>query len=114
MAACSAPRYRHSADPALVVSGPWRESSDSLKAFGAALKAFRERSLLTQEQLAERLNYWHASVASIEQGRRIPTARFVERAEEVLEAFGRHGGEGKPRVGQLPVCYDPDRDAAVK
>ncbi|MER6925416.1 LLM class F420-dependent oxidoreductase, partial [Streptomyces spiralis] len=22
--------------------------------------------------------------------------------------------EGKPRVGQLPVCYDTDRDAAVK
>ncbi len=28
--------------------------------------------------------------------------------------FDRHGGTGKPRVGQLPVCYDPDRDAAVK
>ncbi|MET8244463.1 LLM class F420-dependent oxidoreductase [Streptomyces sp. NPDC005202] len=32
----------------------------------------------------------------------------------LLEAFDRHGGEGKPRVGQLPVCYDPDRDTAVK
>ncbi|MER6982327.1 LLM class F420-dependent oxidoreductase [Streptomyces carpinensis] len=32
----------------------------------------------------------------------------------LLQAFDRHGGEGKPRVGQLPVCYDTDRDAAVK
>ncbi|MET8214672.1 Scr1 family TA system antitoxin-like transcriptional regulator [Streptomyces hirsutus] len=64
------------------------ESSDSLRAFGAALKTFRERALLTQEQLAERLNYSHASVASVEQGRRMPTLVFVERAEEELDAFG--------------------------
>ncbi|MFE2022473.1 helix-turn-helix domain-containing protein [Streptomyces sp. NPDC059499] len=64
------------------------EPSDSLKAFGAALKVFRERALLTQEQLAEQLVYSHASVASIEQGRRMPTAHFVERAEDVLDAFG--------------------------
>jgi transcriptional regulator with XRE-family HTH domain len=64
------------------------EPSDSLKAFGAALKVFRERALLTQEQLAERLTYSLASVASIEQGRRMPTAHFVERAEDALEAFG--------------------------
>ncbi|MCK8437697.1 LLM class F420-dependent oxidoreductase [Streptomyces sp. D2-8] len=32
----------------------------------------------------------------------------------LLEAFDRHGGQGKPRVGQLPVCYDPDRDTAVE
>ncbi|BBA95635.1 putative dehydrogenase [Actinacidiphila reveromycinica] len=31
----------------------------------------------------------------------------------LLEAFDREGGAGKPRVGQLPVCYDPDREAAV-
>ncbi|MBB1258941.1 LLM class F420-dependent oxidoreductase [Streptomyces alkaliterrae] len=31
----------------------------------------------------------------------------------LLRDFDRHGGSGKPRVGQLPVCYDPDRSAAV-
>ncbi|MFJ6213457.1 LLM class F420-dependent oxidoreductase [Streptomyces sp. NPDC092296] len=31
----------------------------------------------------------------------------------LLEAFDRYGGAGKPRVGQLPVCYDPDAGAAV-
>ncbi|MBL1290922.1 LLM class F420-dependent oxidoreductase [Streptomyces sp. For3] len=32
---------------------------------------------------------------------------------ELLSEFDRHGGAGKPRVGQVPVCYDPDRDAAI-
>jgi G6PDH family F420-dependent oxidoreductase len=32
---------------------------------------------------------------------------------ELIAGFDRHGGAGKPRVGQLPVCYDPDRDAAI-
>ncbi|GAA3091924.1 LLM class F420-dependent oxidoreductase [Streptomyces rectiviolaceus] len=32
---------------------------------------------------------------------------------ELLASFDRHGGSGKPRVGQLPVCYDTDKDAAV-
>ncbi|MFF1699433.1 LLM class F420-dependent oxidoreductase [Streptomyces sp. NPDC058257] len=31
----------------------------------------------------------------------------------LIESFDRHGGSGKPRVGQLPVCYDTDKDAAV-
>ncbi|MCZ4121881.1 LLM class F420-dependent oxidoreductase [Streptomyces sp. H39-S7] len=37
----------------------------------------------------------------------------TEPEAELLEAFDRSGGTGKPRVGQLPVCYDPDRDAAI-
>ncbi|MBT2399553.1 LLM class F420-dependent oxidoreductase [Streptomyces sp. ISL-100] len=38
----------------------------------------------------------------------------TEPERELLDAFDRHGGAGKPRVGQLPVCFDTDRDAAVK
>ncbi|WP_329439459.1 LLM class F420-dependent oxidoreductase [Streptomyces sp. NBC_01426] len=37
----------------------------------------------------------------------------TEPKHDLLEAFDAHGGAGKPRVGQLPVCYDTDRDAAV-
>ncbi|MGW6413334.1 LLM class F420-dependent oxidoreductase [Streptomyces vinaceus] len=37
----------------------------------------------------------------------------TEPKRELLELFDAHGGAGKPRVGQLPVCYDTDRDAAV-
>ncbi|MEU3919983.1 helix-turn-helix transcriptional regulator [Streptomyces sp. NPDC029004] len=64
------------------------EQSDSLKAFGAVLKVFRERAALTQEQLAPLVCYSHACVASIEQGRRMPPGDFVERAEEALDSFG--------------------------
>ncbi|GGT29722.1 LLM class F420-dependent oxidoreductase [Streptomyces purpureus] len=37
----------------------------------------------------------------------------IEPKSELVEAFDRHGGAGKPRVGQLPVCYDTDREAAL-
>ncbi|MGP3984802.1 helix-turn-helix domain-containing protein [Streptomyces sp. KR80] len=64
------------------------ESSGSLKAFGAVAKVFRERAGLTQEGLAPLVRYSPQTVASIEQGRRLPPADFVERAEEALDAFG--------------------------
>ncbi|MGW6057440.1 LLM class F420-dependent oxidoreductase [Streptomyces sp. NPDC055189] len=37
----------------------------------------------------------------------------TEPKAKLIESFDRHGGSGKPRVGQLPVCYDTDKDAAV-
>ncbi|MEU8579175.1 LLM class F420-dependent oxidoreductase [Streptomyces abikoensis] len=37
----------------------------------------------------------------------------TEPRKELLDSFDSHGGAGKPRVGQLPVCFDRDRDAAV-
>ncbi|SNT55714.1 F420-dependent oxidoreductase, G6PDH family [Actinacidiphila glaucinigra] len=33
---------------------------------------------------------------------------------ELVAAFDEQGGSGKPRVGQLPVSYDPDRATAVR
>ncbi|GHF20206.1 LLM class F420-dependent oxidoreductase [Streptomyces morookaense] len=38
----------------------------------------------------------------------------TEPKKELVEAFDRFGGAGKPRIGQLAVCYDPDRDAAIE
>jgi transcriptional regulator with XRE-family HTH domain len=64
------------------------ETSDSLKTFGAVVKGFRKRAGLTQEELAERVQYSVQTVASIEQGRRFPPPDFITRAEEVLDAFG--------------------------
>ncbi|MFD7502342.1 LLM class F420-dependent oxidoreductase [Streptomyces sp. NPDC059850] len=37
----------------------------------------------------------------------------TEPKPELVDAFERHGGGGKPRIGQLPIAYDPDRDAAI-
>lgn len=38
----------------------------------------------------------------------------VEPDRELIAGFAEHGGAGKPAVGQLPVCWDPDRGAAVR
>jgi G6PDH family F420-dependent oxidoreductase len=38
----------------------------------------------------------------------------VEPKGELSEMFESAGGAGKPKVGQLPICYDADKDAAVK
>ncbi|MFR9758010.1 helix-turn-helix domain-containing protein [Streptomyces sp. TR06-5] len=71
------------------------DGSDSLKAFGEVVKAFRKRARLTQEEFAPRVRYSGPTVASIEQGRRFPPADFVERAEEVLDAFGALRGAAR-------------------
>ncbi|MDT9688877.1 TIGR03557 family F420-dependent LLM class oxidoreductase [Streptomyces sp. P9(2023)] len=46
-------------------------------------------------------------------GRHADVLIAVEPDEDLPRAFAAHGGAGKPCVGQLPVCYDPDRAAAV-
>ncbi|MFD8695424.1 LLM class F420-dependent oxidoreductase [Kitasatospora sp. MBT66] len=38
----------------------------------------------------------------------------VEPDPELVAGFARHGGAGKPAVGQVPVCWDIDREAAVR
>ncbi|BFO20361.1 hypothetical protein SHKM778_67490 [Streptomyces sp. KM77-8] len=53
-------------------NGSEAELSDSLKTFGAVLKALREESGLTQEEFAVRVRYSAAYVAKIEQGKRFP------------------------------------------
>ncbi|WP_448614251.1 TIGR03557 family F420-dependent LLM class oxidoreductase [Modestobacter sp. URMC 112] len=37
----------------------------------------------------------------------------TEPRPELTETFQAAGGAGKPRVGQMPICYDTDRAAAV-
>jgi transcriptional regulator with XRE-family HTH domain len=60
------------------------ELSDSLKTFGAVLKALREAAGLTQEGFAPRVRYSAAYVAKIEQGKRFPPENLPGRAEEAL------------------------------
>jgi G6PDH family F420-dependent oxidoreductase len=38
----------------------------------------------------------------------------VEPEAELGEMFAAAGGAGKPRIGQLPICWDPSRDAAIE
>ncbi|AWZ08414.1 MULTISPECIES: LLM class F420-dependent oxidoreductase [unclassified Streptomyces] len=46
-------------------------------------------------------------------GRYGDLAIATEPKRQLLARFDEHGGAGKPRVGQLAVCYDTDREAAV-
>ncbi|MCT6777770.1 helix-turn-helix domain-containing protein [Streptomyces sp. CS7] len=64
------------------------EPQYSLKMFGEVVKTFRKRARLTQEQFAPLVGYSPETVASIEQGRRLPPPDFAERADSVLDAFG--------------------------
>lgn len=57
-------------------------------AFGRQLKLLRTRAGMERAELGKRLGYSPETVASIEQGRRIPQARFIEKADEVLGAGG--------------------------
>ncbi|MFI2608337.1 LLM class F420-dependent oxidoreductase [Kitasatospora sp. NPDC018619] len=47
-------------------------------------------------------------------GRLADLAIAVEPDAGLLSDFAGHGGAGKPAVGQLPVCWDRDRDEAVR
>jgi G6PDH family F420-dependent oxidoreductase len=38
----------------------------------------------------------------------------VQPSADLVDGFEQSGGVGKPRIGQLPICYDPDRDRAVR
>ncbi|MER7794463.1 helix-turn-helix transcriptional regulator [Streptomyces sp. NPDC097640] len=62
------------------------EMSDSLKTFGAVLKALREEARLTQEEFAPQVQYSAPYIAKIEQGRRFPPRDLIDRSEEVLGA----------------------------
>ncbi|MFD0424642.1 helix-turn-helix domain-containing protein [Streptomyces parvus] len=67
---------------------PEPEPQYSLKMFGEVVKAFRKRARLTQEQFAPLVGYSPETIASIEQGRRLPPPDFPERADNILNAFG--------------------------
>ncbi|MFE9848568.1 Scr1 family TA system antitoxin-like transcriptional regulator [Streptomyces sp. NPDC005576] len=62
--------------------------SDSMRTFGAVVQALREHAGLTREEFADKVGYSKHTVASIEQGRRMPDRDFVERAEPVLGGTG--------------------------
>jgi G6PDH family F420-dependent oxidoreductase len=38
----------------------------------------------------------------------------VEPSADIVKGFDHAGGQNKPRIGQLPVSYDRDKDAAVQ
>ncbi|PRH79099.1 transcriptional regulator [Streptomyces solincola] len=62
------------------------EPPESLRTFGAVLKALREEAGLTREQFAPLVRYSVPYVAKMEQGRRFPPGDLVGRVSESLGA----------------------------
>ncbi|MEF9883374.1 helix-turn-helix domain-containing protein [Streptomyces sp. P9-A4] len=56
--------------------------------FGQSLKTLRVRAGMEREELGKRLGYSASTIASFEQGRRIPPPRAVDQSDEVLDAGG--------------------------
>lgn len=59
-----------------------------ITAFGRQLKLLRVRAGLERPEFGKRLGYSAETIASLEQGRRIPQPQFIEKADEVLGAGG--------------------------
>ncbi|MGW1159539.1 helix-turn-helix domain-containing protein [Streptomyces sp. NPDC002513] len=57
-------------------------------AFGRNMKTLRLRAGLDREEFGRRIGYSAATVASFEQGRRIPSPRTIDKADEALGADG--------------------------
>ncbi|MDT0378286.1 helix-turn-helix transcriptional regulator [Streptomyces sp. DSM 42041] len=86
-------------------AGEWErepDPSDSLRTFGAVVQALREHAGISRTEFGTRVRYSKHTVASVELGRRMPDASFVDRAEEVLGNTGalrraaQHLSRGEP------------------
>ncbi|MEU6537932.1 helix-turn-helix transcriptional regulator [Streptomyces sp. NPDC047000] len=62
--------------------------SGVVAAFGRQLKLLRLRAGLDRTEFGRLTGYAAQSIASFEQGRRIPSPSFIDRADEVLDAGG--------------------------
>ncbi|MGW6136705.1 helix-turn-helix domain-containing protein [Streptomyces sp. NPDC055144] len=90
--------------------GEYEFGAGILHVFGRQLKLCRERAGLDRAELGARTGYSASTIASFEQGRRIPPPKFIDLADEVLDAGGvlRAGKEEVARA-QYPAFF---RDAA--
>ncbi|MFI2640618.1 helix-turn-helix domain-containing protein [Streptomyces sp. NPDC018610] len=78
--------------------------------FGRQLKLFRERAGMDRARFGSLTGYSASTIASFEQGRRIPPPRFIDQADEVLGAGGvLSAGKEEVARAQYPAFF---RDAA--
>lgn len=91
-------------------SGSPEPGSGLLRVFGRQLKRFRLRAGLERAEFGSRTGYSASTIAAFEQGRRVPPPRFIDVADELLDAGGVLQ-EMKEEVAraQFPVFF---RDAA--
>lgn len=91
--------------------GEYESGTGILHVFGRQLKLCRERAGLDRAELGARTGYSASTIASFEQGRRIPPPKFIDRADEVLDAGGvLVAGKEEVARAQYPAFF---RDAAT-
>ncbi|QFQ96821.1 helix-turn-helix domain-containing protein [Streptomyces phaeolivaceus] len=84
--------------------------SGMLCVFGRQLKLFRERAGMDRARLGALTGYSASTIAAFEQGRRIPPPKFIDGADEVLEAGGvLSASKEEVARAQYPAFF---RDAA--
>ncbi|MER6533413.1 helix-turn-helix transcriptional regulator [Streptomyces sp900105755] len=85
---------------------PEEEAARVMVAFGQTLKTLRLRAGLDRAEFGKLIGYSAATVGSFEQGRRIPTPRTIDRADEVLRADGLLGlWKEQVERAQYPVFF---------
>ncbi|MFS8200051.1 helix-turn-helix domain-containing protein [Streptomyces sp. CWNU-52B] len=90
--------------------GQYEVGTGILHVFGRQLKLCRERAGLDRAELGRRTGYSASTIASFEQARRIPPPKFIDLADEVLDAGGLlRVGKGEVARAQYPAFF---RDAA--
>ncbi|MFJ2563215.1 helix-turn-helix domain-containing protein [Streptomyces sp. NPDC087568] len=67
---------------------PPEPATGILRVFGRQLKRFRLRAELERAEFGARTGYAVSTIASYEQGRRVPPPRFIDAADELLDAGG--------------------------
>jgi transcriptional regulator with XRE-family HTH domain len=77
-----------STDGETEASGSPEPGSGILRVFGRQLKRFRLRAGLERAEFGSRTGYSASTIAAFEQGRRVPPPRFIDVADEVLDAGG--------------------------
>ncbi|MFH9982216.1 helix-turn-helix domain-containing protein [Streptomyces sp. NPDC017179] len=71
-----------------VPEAPPEPGTGILRVFGRQLKRFRLRAGLERAEFGARTGYSVSTIASYEQGRRVPPPRFIDVADELLNAGG--------------------------
>jgi ribosome-binding protein aMBF1 (putative translation factor) len=59
-----------------------------VQAFGRMLELMRIRAGIQRDVFGGQLGYSASSIASFEQGRRIPSPKFIDQADKILDAGG--------------------------
>lgn len=91
-------------------SGSPEPGSSILRVFGRQVKRFRLRAGLERTDFGARTGYSASTIAAYEQGRRVPPPRFIDVADELLDAGGvLQEMKGEVARAQFPAFF---RDAA--